>query len=183
MTTPASTPVTLDYPAIMRSQFKAAMRMFADCLNVADDSHIDTPIGKYPFWQVAYHTLCFIDCYLSSGEDEFRAEMTARASAAKATGAFNPQPTGEAELAEEYPSRRFTLSELRTYMTLCMDKFERVFAAQTPEVLAGPSGFRRLPFTRAELHLYNMRHIMHHCGQLSAALRRFELDPKWIGRG
>lgn len=183
MSIPASASGTLDFSAIIRSQFKAALRMFADCLNVADESHMEAQIGKYPFWQVAYHTLCFIDCYLSPSDDAFRAEMAARAVAAKETGAFNPQPAGEAELAEEYPSRRFTLSELRVYMGMCMDKFERIFAAQTPETLAGPSGFKRLPFCRAELHLYNMRHIMHHCGQLSAALRRFEMDPKWVGRG
>jgi hypothetical protein len=40
------------------------------------------------------------------------------------------------------------------------------------ESLAGPSGikFRKCP--RLELHVYNLRHIQHHTGQLSAFLRR-----------
>ena len=49
-------------------QFEAAFAMFNRCLEACPDEHWDALIAKYPFWQTAYHTLCFVDLYLSSGE-------------------------------------------------------------------------------------------------------------------
>jgi hypothetical protein len=37
--------------------------------------------------------------------------------------------------------------------------------------LDAASGFDWLPFNRFELHLYNMRHLQHHTGQLTERLR------------
>ena len=45
-------------------------------------------------------------------------------------------------------------------------------ALETRETLEGPSGFGRLKFSRGELYLYNIRHLQHHTGQLSAYLRK-----------
>ena len=46
--------------------------------------------------------------------------------------------------------------------------------------LAGPSGFHWLKFSRLELHVYNIRHLQHHVGQLNAALRRHQAEGiKW----
>jgi hypothetical protein len=62
-------------------------------------------------------------------------------------------------------------------------------AAETRQSLEGSSGFSRRQFSRGELHLYNLRHVQHHSGQLSAALRRLNLalqSPQalpWIGSG
>lgn len=33
---------------------------------------------------------------------------------------------------------------------------------------------------RGELHLYNLRHVQHHTGQLSAYLRRIGQVPRWV---
>ena len=39
-------------------------------------------------------------------------------------------------------------------------------------------------FTRAELHLYNIRHIQHHAAQLILRLRLdTDVDIPWVGRG
>jgi uncharacterized damage-inducible protein DinB len=62
-------------------------------------------------------------------------------------------------------------------------------AAETLQSLQAPSGFEWIKFSRGELHLYNIRHLQHHAGQLSACLRR--LNPSlrdrnslpWIGSG
>ena len=48
-----------------------------------------------------------------------------------------------------------------------------VFAGATGFGLITDDGYDLwLPFSRLELHLYNLRHIQHHTGQLSAYLRR-----------
>lgn len=61
--------------------------------------------------------------------------------------------------------------------------------AETPDSLAAPSGFSWRPFSRGELHLYNLRHIQHHTGALSAYLRRVDASLKdrktlsWVRMG
>ena len=54
----------------------------------------DAPIAKYPFWMVAYHTLCYVDCYLSPDNAAFErllaqsdpADLPARAHAYRCAG-------------------------------------------------------------------------------------------------
>ena len=78
--------------------------------------------------------------------------------------------------------------ETLAYVSICRQKMLETLAAETAESLQGPSGFSHRPSTRGELHLYNLRHVQHHTGQLSAYLRR--VDPSlslralpWIGAG
>jgi hypothetical protein len=72
---------------------------------------------------------------------------------------------------------------------ICRRKLVETLAAETPESLAAPSGFSRLSFSRGELHLYNLRHIQHHTGALSAYLRRVDASLKdskavdWVRKG
>jgi uncharacterized damage-inducible protein DinB len=48
---------------------------------------------------------------------------------------------------------------------------------------------RLVDLSRGELHIYNIRHVQHHAGQMSAYLRRVDgalADPKalpWVGTG
>ena len=149
-------------------QFDAALRMLHDCIAACPPDHWDSPIAKYPFWLVAYHTLCFADLYLSPNEASWQPSPVLH-------------PRGIAELNDEYPSRRFTQPELRSYCEFCRAKAPASLAAETPASLDGPSGFPRYPICRAEFHINNIRHIQHHTGQLSASLRRVGVDTRWAG--
>ena len=66
---------------------------------------------------------------------------------------------------------------------------KRTLSADTPESLQGESGFSWLPFSRGEVHLYNLRHIQHHTGAMSAYVRRVgvgredTLDLRWVKTG
>ena len=158
------------YKMLTASQIDAALAMLNHCIDRCPDEHWDGLIAKYPFWMVAYHTLCFADLYLSPGEATFQPRK-------------DLHPAGMAEFDEEYPSRKFTQQELLGYVETCRRKLNDSLATETSESLAGPSGFARRKFTRAELHLYNLRHIQHHTGQLSAFLRRVGVDTDWISLG
>lgn len=153
--------------AVVAGQLEAALAMLNECVRACPDGLWDTPIAKYPFWHVAYHTLCFVDCYLSISNEAFARELDGRAREGSEL-----HPLGLAELEEEYPSRRFERPEILAYVELCRGKLRAALAAETRDSLAGPSGFSWLPFSRLELHLYNIRHVQHHTGQLGAALRR-----------
>lgn len=168
----------VDFRSILRSQFRAALAMLDECIRACPDAHWDSPIAKYPFWHVAYHAICFVDCYLSPSNDDFTRTVESRRSES-----FNPHPCGMAELEGEYPSRRLTRDELIQYLDLCRAKLDAIMDAETDATLAGPSGFSWLPFTRAEAHLYNLRHVQHHTGQLSASLRRADVQTRWARSG
>jgi hypothetical protein len=59
-----------------------------------------------------------------------------------------------------------------------------VIAAETAETLTAGCGFQRRPISRAELHVYNLRHIQHHAAQLSLRLRLdAQQEIPWIGSG
>lgn len=160
--------------SVILSQFEASLCMLKECIEACPAEWWDGPapthtIAKYPFWMVAYHTLCFVDVYLSRTDQDWQPR----------TGPAGLHPRGRAELEDEYPSRKFSKEELLGYVEFCRRKLIATLGdepgSQTAEILAGPSGFPRLPFSRAELHLYNIRHIQHHTGQLGAYLRR--VDP------
>lgn len=154
------------------AQFEAALCMLHECIRDCPQEHWDGPIAKYPFWQVAYHTLCFVDFYLAPSESDFRPREQLH-------------PRGMDELNDEYPSRRFTQAELLDYVSICRQKLRDVIGSESAERLAGPSGFSRLKFSRAELHLYGMRHVQHHTGQLGVFLRRVGIgvEANWVRSG
>lgn len=156
--------------SIVQRQFEAALAMMNDCLKKCPAERWDGMIANYSFWQVAYHTLFFVDYYLSSGEDEFQVREH-----------LHPRNWRDGE--EEIPERRVERQELLGYLTICLEKLRRAVAEETAESLARPCGFTRRNFTRAELYLYNMRHVMHHTGQLSAFLRRLDVQPDWVSAG
>lgn len=157
---------------ILTGQFEASLCMLDDCVRKCPDAHWDGAVAKYPFWQVAYHVLCFVDLYLSVGEAAFvpRADL---------------HPRGLAELDEEHPSRRFGREEILEYIAICRRKAVEAIAAETPESLEAWCGFTGRPLSRGELYVYNLRHLQHHVGQLGAFLRRVDpaIDPRWVGTG
>lgn len=154
-------------------QLAAALAMLGETIEKCPEAHWDSPVAKYPFWMVAYHTLCFADVYLSKDDGSWVAQ----------TGPVGFHPAGRAELDEEYPSRRFERAELLGYLEFCRRKLAETLDAETGASLAGPSGFPRLKFSRAELHLYNLRHIQHHTGQLTAFLRRHGVETGSVKSG
>lgn len=152
------------------SQFDAALLMLREALEKCPDDTWNDPVAKYPFWMVAYHTLCFADFYLAPSES-----------------AWSPRPDlhprGMDELNDEYPSREFSREELLAYTTICRKKLRDSLNSETEATLRGPSGFPRYPIPRIEFHLNNLRHIQHHAAQLGTLLRRKGIDTRWVRQG
>ncbi len=157
------------FKSILVAQYEASLCMLNDCLEKCPEEHWEGVIGKYPFWMVGYHTLCFADLYLTRRKEDWRPRAI--------------HPKGYSELLEEYPSRKFAKGEILEYVEFCRAKVGEGIASETEESLKGPSGFDWYKVTRGELHLINVRHISHHAGQLSAFLRRVEVKPRWVGSG
>lgn len=161
------------YKQSVLSQFEAALWMLHDCIQKCPDGHWSGPtsiIGKFEYWYVAHHVLSWVDRYLSPNEETIvsRPEF---------------ELAGHGDELGEYSGQPLTRVDMTSYVMICLARLREVFAAETEESLRGESGFRWIETSRAELHLYSMRHVMHHTGQLSAFLRRLGVEgndrPRW----
>src|SRR4051812_41042157 len=151
----------------LAGQYGAALAMLDACLGLAESSGAwNEPVGKYPFWHVAYHVIFCTDMYLSQEEQSFRPPAFHQ----PGSNFLGPAPWApDVKIVVDHTYDRPTLTE---YVAACRAKAARAVVAETEATLAAPSGFHWIPFTRLELHLYNLRHVQHHTGQLSACLRR-----------
>jgi hypothetical protein len=160
--------------SILWQQFGAALDMFGQAMDECPDElwqrqmwgeRSDRP-ELSEFWYVAYHTLFWLDLYLSGEVDTFTP----------------PAPFGLSELdpAGALPERTYTKSELQTYFAHCRQKCRATIDALTDE-----QAWRRLTFGSrevafAELLLYNMRHVQEHGAQLRMYLgQQLGSAPDW----
>ena len=158
---------------ILDSQFEAALCMMHHCISACEPKDWEGKIANATFREIAYHALFFADFYLSPSAESFQLRDLHREGGDERGQAVSPGL-----------SKAQTLS----YLTICREKARQTLASETAEILQGPCGFPR-KLTRGELHIYNIRHIQHHTGQLSAYLRR--IDPtltddrviSWVGSG
>jgi len=161
---------------ILTHQFEAALCMIDHCIRACPPHHWEGKIAKGTFRWVAYHTLFGVDLYLSPGDDD-----------AFVLRDFHHR--GGDERDENAACPGLSKDETLTYIAICRQKMLETLAGETAESLQGPCGFSYRKITRGELHVYNIRHVQHHTGQLSAYLRRVVpalRDPEalpWIGTG
>lgn len=145
------------------------------------DSPADPPLPPvFPpqfteFWYVAYHTLFWLNLYLSgSSEEEFSP----------------PAPFTLAELDPEaaLPDRPYTKEELRAYLASTRQKCRTTLLTLTDErarQLVSYPWAEGQPVSYLELQIYNMRHVQEHTAQLSLLLGRHGIPGEaldWVPR-
>ncbi|HEY4025468.1 MAG TPA: DinB family protein [Candidatus Dormibacteraeota bacterium] len=160
---------------VLWRQFGAAIDMLDNALRDcpdelwAEDAWEDRSMpGFSAFWYLAYHTLFWLDYYLSCSEEGFAP----------------PAPFGLEELdpAGLLPARAYARDELRSYLAHGRQKCEATIMSLTDEQLGRPCSVSRgeLPF--AELLLYTMRHVQEHAAQLNMFLgQRTGSAAGWVG--
>ena len=150
----------------LAGQYGATLLMLQRCLQRANDKSWLAIVGTRPFWHVAYHALFTTDLYLSPDEKAFQPPPFHRED-------YNllgtPPWAPHKKIVADQPYDTPTLS---AYVEACKAKAKRALGEEDETRFLGPSGFSCLKFTRLELHLYNIRHLQHHVGQLTACLRR-----------
>ena len=146
-------------------QFGAAIDMFENAIQKCPDSLWND--GKN-FWYIAYHTLFFLDYYLTENAEKFAP----------------PPPFTLSEL--EYgvmPDRIYTKEELISYTHHCREKGRRLIGLFTPEKMQSLWADDSRSYPMFEMQLYNMRHVMHHTGQLNMMLGNIDHDlPIWVSK-
>lgn len=160
---------------LLAQQYEASLSTLNLCVARCPDARWSQPVAKWKFCQAAFHTVFFADVYLQSNDD---------------VEALKRQPFHlehkdvfrDYEELEDRPQvllydQPFVLS----YLQQVRRKAQETIARETGEVLAGPSGFPWRKCSRAELHVYNIRHIQHHAAQLSLRLRQdTDVDIPWV---
>jgi hypothetical protein len=161
---------------LLANQFEATLCTLGKCIDACPDANWNARVGNLAFCQVAFHTLFFTDYYLGQTAEAFRREPFHLDNA----GFFRDYE----ELADHPPRHRYDRPAIQTYLAYCRQRALDVVAAETADSLAARCGFPPKTFTRAELHLYSIRHIQHHAAQLSLRLRiDAGVDIPWIGSG
>jgi hypothetical protein len=152
---------------ILWSQFGAAIDMMENAITACPDELWGEDIGHTEFWYIAFHTLFFLDCYLTDSLDAFAP----------------PPPFTLDELDERglLPDRVYGKEELLRYLAYGREKCRATIASMTDERMASRCGFDWLELSAGELLLYNMRHVQHHAAQLNLLISRHgSAAPRWV---
>jgi hypothetical protein len=152
--------------AMLWRQFSVAIDMLGDALRDCPDELWETQLwedrpdqwvakGFSKFWYVGYHTLFWLDLYLTGSEEGFAPPA--------------PFDLVEMESGEVLP-RTYTRQELLGYLEYCRCRCQETIAGLSVEQAHRVCRFAwgELPF--AELLLYNLRHVQEHAAHLGMFL-------------
>lgn len=148
-------------------QFGAAIDMLENAMEACPD-HLWSDTTRNPqFWYLAFHTLWWLDYYLTEDPETFRPPA--------------PYTLDELDPADVRPERPYTKDELRVYLAHGRVKCRATIAALTEEQATRLHKFGKRQHSVLNLHLYNARHVQHHAAQLNLILRQvIDAAPRWV---
>ncbi|NIS38205.1 DinB family protein [Candidatus Saccharibacteria bacterium] len=148
-------------------QFGAAIDMLENAISACPENLWSDRTRQPQFWYVAYHTLFWLDFYLSDSAENFTPPT--------------PFTLTELDPAGLLPDRVYTKEELQSYLEHDRKKCRARLETLTEEKARQPFTFGRVDCSIAELLLYNMRHVQHHTAQLNLILRQtIDSAPRWV---
>jgi hypothetical protein len=151
------------------AQFGASIDMLENAINLCPLNVWNQNKEFADFWYLAYHTLFWLDFYLTKSPED-----------------FTPfQNFGNTELDPEgiLPAKVFSKAELLAYVKHCRSKCKTTIENLSEQSVNENYKFGSINFTFFELILYNMRHVQHHTAQLNLILRQqIDSAPGWVKR-
>jgi hypothetical protein len=165
------------WKTIIWQQFGAAIDMLDNALRACPDQlwreRLWNNRSERPeytqFWYIAYHTLFWLDFYLSGSADGFAPPA--------------PFTLDELDPAGLLPERVYSQEELQTYLTYGRQKCQATIEALTDEKANRRCEFSWGEVSFAELLLYNMRHVQEHAAQLNLVLgQRAGSASEWVAK-
>ena len=182
----------MNWKDMIGGQFGAAIDMLENAVRACPEHLWSEPAaGGVSFWYTAVHALYFLDVYLDESEEACVPPAPfAREDAGVAARPDRDSPYGERLVAWarldglRLPDRPYARDQVLGYLAHGRAKCQKALAAMTDaEAAAEAGGFPWLGLSRAELMLYNMRHVQHHAAQLNLLLRQgVDAAPAWVRR-
>ena len=154
-------------------QFGAAIDMLENAMRACPDELWNSRSQKPErsqqpeFWYLVYHTLFWLDFYLSEPGSSFDPPA--------------PFTLDEMDPAGVLPERPYTKDELQNYLEHGREKCRRLIAALNNERGVEHVAVGSFEGSPMELLLYNLRHVQHHAAQLNLILRQqIDSAPRWV---
>ena len=149
-------------------QFGAAIDMLTDAINLCPDQLWTAALWKDQdderygqFWFIAYHTLFWLDLYLTGYSDGFTP----------------PAPFIRGTL----PDNPYTKDQIRAYLNQCRQKCQLTIEALTDEKARQRCKFDWVEASFLEMQLYNLRHVQEHAAQLNLLLGQHDVSGMdWV---
>lgn len=152
-------------------QFGAAMDMLEIVISACPDQLWTAQLWKDPdgedeygqFWFVAYHSLFWVDLYLTGVSEGFKP----------------PAPFIRGAL----PEKPYTKDKVLAYLVECRRKCQAAIEALTDEKARQLCTFEWVELSYLELQLYSLRHVQEHASQLGLLLGQNDVaGPDWVPR-
>jgi hypothetical protein len=152
-------------------QFGAAIDMLDNAVRACPDQLWTAALWNTPnekpeysqFWFLAYHTLYWLDLYLSGSAEGFAP----------------PAPFKRRGL----PETPYTKDELRVYLAHGRKKCQETIEALTDDKARQRCKFIWGEASFLELQIYNMRHVQEHAAQLSLLLGQRDVEASdWVAK-
>ena len=123
--------------------------------------------GFSAYWYLCYHTLFWLDLYLTGAEEGFAP----------------PAPFDLVEMEpDELLPRIYTREELLRYLEYCRGKCQETIDDMSNERAYQLCRFGWGELSFAELQLYNLRHVQEHGAQLRLFLGQAGKSANWVAR-
>jgi hypothetical protein len=145
-------------------QFGASIDYLADTMSACPDELWRAALWQTPdakperaqFWYVVYHSLFWLDLYLTGAEEGF----------------LPPAPFTliEQDGDDPLPERVYTKAELQAYLIDCRKRCQETIEALTDEAAQRQCQFGWGECSFLELLIYNLRHVHGHASQLNMLL-------------
>jgi len=157
-------------------QFGAAMDMFGNAVAACPETlwqvrlwDDDELPGASEFWYIVYHTLFWLDLYLTGTVEGFAPPA--------------PFTLDELDPAGLLPDRVYTRDELQAYLEHNRRKCRATIEALTDEQADRRCHFPWGEISFAGLLLDNMRHVQEHTAQLNLILgQKTGWSPRWVAQ-
>lgn len=158
------------------AQYEAALRTLYNCIENCPDSIWNGPAVNHTFNQSAFHTLFFADVYTGKNLEALK-QQDFHLEHVEIFADYE-------ELEDRKPQASYEKPFILAYAEHFLNKMRKVVASESEQTLNSKADFRWLDLSRAELHVYNIRHLQHHAAQLIMRLRLdTDIDIGWQKTG
>lgn len=160
-------------------QFGAAIDTLGDALTHCPDELWEKQVwndqadqwvasGFSTFWYLGYHTLFWLDLYLTGAEEGF----------------MPPRPFALVEMeANERLPQTYSRQELLGYLEHCRQECKKIIATMSQEEANRMCSFPWGTIAFAELQLYSLRHVQEHAAQLHLFLgQQTGKSSEWVAQ-
>lgn len=155
------------WKSILEQQYGAVIEMLETSIAVCPEEIWSDRSQKPEYWYLVYHTLFFLDLYLSGSLDGFAPPA--------------PFTLDELDPAGVLPERVYTKEVLQNFLLHCRKKCQATIGNLTDAKAKEICKFSRFEISFGELLLDNMRHVQHHVAQMNLILRqKTDSAPGWI---